>query len=44
MVMKYSPDFIYLSETKATPAVVCIIMNNLGFFLMAHVSPVGTKG
>ncbi len=42
-VSKYSPDVIYLSETKATPAAVCIIMNNLGFFLMAHVPPVGSK-
>ncbi|XP_062176085.1 uncharacterized protein LOC133881146 [Alnus glutinosa] len=31
-------------ETKTAPAVACKIMNDLGFFCMAHVSPVGTKG
>jgi hypothetical protein len=43
-VKKYSPDVIYLSETKTDLAVACKIMNDLGFFCMAHVSPVGTKG
>jgi exonuclease III len=43
-VRKYSPDVLFLSETKSTVVVVCNIMNSMGFFLMAHAPPTGTKG
>jgi exonuclease III len=42
-VRKHSPDFLFLSETKIPPHDACIILNRLGFFLMAHARPVGIK-
>jgi len=43
-VRKFSPDILFLSETKTTVVVVCNIMNSMGFFLMAHAPPTSTKG
>ncbi len=43
-VRKHSPDVLFLSETKITPDVACNILNNLGYYSLAHVSPVGSKG
>jgi hypothetical protein len=30
-ISKYSPDIMFLFETKTDPTVACIIMNRLGF-------------
>jgi hypothetical protein len=43
-VRKHSPDILYLSETKIPPSAACIILNGLGFFLMIHAPPLGSKG
>ncbi|GLT53542.1 hypothetical protein SLA2020_268070 [Shorea laevis] len=43
-IRKHSPDIIFLTETKTNPVVACIILNTLGFFLMAHAPPSGSKG
>jgi len=43
-VRKLYTDVIFLYETKALPFVTSVIMNNLGFFLMSHVPPFGSKG
>jgi hypothetical protein len=43
-VRKHSPYVIFLSKTKSSPSDACIILNRLGFFSPAHVSPVGSKG
>ncbi|GLT70736.1 hypothetical protein SLA2020_427960 [Shorea laevis] len=43
-VRKLSFDIMFLTETKIDPTVACNILNNLGFFLMAHVPPSGFKG
>jgi exonuclease III len=42
-VRKHSPDILYFSETKITPSAACIILHGLGFFLMAHAPPCGSK-
>jgi len=43
-IRKFDPNILFLSETKTNPTVVCNILNSLGFFLMAHAPPIGTKG
>lgn len=43
-VSKHSLDVIFLFETKSCPLDACIILNRLGFILLAHVSHVGSKG
>jgi hypothetical protein len=43
-VRKHSHDILFLSETKIAPHDACIILNRLGFFLMPHAPPIGTKG
>jgi exonuclease III len=43
-IRKHSPDVIFLSETKTAPNDACMILNQLGFYLMTHVPPAGSKG
>jgi hypothetical protein len=43
-VRKLSPDIVFLTETKTAPNIVCNILNSMGFFLMVHVPPSGSKG
>jgi hypothetical protein len=43
-IRKFSPDVLFISETKTTATVACNIMNSMGFFLMAHAPPLGSKG
>jgi exonuclease III len=37
-------DILFLSETKSSPSLVSSILNQLGFFSMTHVTPIGTCG
>jgi exonuclease III len=39
LVRKHSPDILFLSETKTQPDTAIVILNNLGYFLMSHVTP-----
>jgi hypothetical protein len=43
-VRKHSPDVLFLSETKTLPSVASNILNNLGYYSLVHVPPVGSKG
>jgi hypothetical protein len=43
-IRSHSPDVIFLSETKLQPLQSSVILNSLGFFLMLHAPPSGTKG
>lgn len=43
-VRKQYTDVIFMYETKASPFVTSVIMNNLGFFFMSHVPHSGSKG
>jgi hypothetical protein len=44
LVREHSPEILFLSETKTQSATAIVILNNLGYFLMSHVSPIGSKG
>jgi hypothetical protein len=44
LIRKHSPDILFLSETKTQSATAIVILNTLGYFLMSHVSPIGSKG
>jgi exonuclease III len=43
-VRKHSLDVLFLSETKTLPSVASNILNNLGYYSLVHVPPVGSKG
>jgi hypothetical protein len=43
-IRSHSPDVLFLSETKLQPLQSSVILNTLGFFLMLHAPPSGTKG
>ena len=43
-IQKHSPKILFLSETKTHSADAIVILNSLGYFLMLHVSPIGSKG
>ena len=43
-IRTHSPDVLSLSETKLQPTHVTVILNSLGFFMMLHTSPSGSKG
>jgi exonuclease III len=40
----HSPDVFFLSEIKLQPLQSTAILNSLGFFMMLHAPPSGTKG
>jgi hypothetical protein len=42
-IRKHSSDVLFLSETKTLPSTAVVILNGLGFFNMAHVSPSGSR-
>jgi hypothetical protein len=44
LIRHNNPDVLFLSETKASPSLSSSILNNLGFYSMAHVAPVGLSG
>jgi hypothetical protein len=45
VLIRYNnPDILFLSETKASPSLSSPILNNLGFYSMAHVAPTGLSG
>jgi hypothetical protein len=44
LINKHSPDVIFLSETKTSPSAACPILHRLGFYSLAHVPPIGSKG
>jgi exonuclease III len=44
LIRKHHPDILFLSETKASPSVSTIILRQLGFSLMIHAPPSGSKG
>jgi hypothetical protein len=43
-VQKHSPNIFFLSETKTQTAYATVILNSLGYFLMSHSPPTGSKG
>jgi exonuclease III len=43
-IRTHSPDVLFLSETKIQPAQSYVILNSLGFFMMLHAPPSGSKG
>ena len=43
-IRTHSPDVLFLSETKLQPSLATVILNNLGFFMMLHAPPTGSKG
>jgi hypothetical protein len=43
-IRKHSPEILFLLETKTQSAAAIITLNSLGYFLMSHVSPIGSKG
>jgi exonuclease III len=44
LIRKHNPDILFLSETKVLPSVSAPILRQLGFSLMAHSRPSGSKG
>jgi hypothetical protein len=44
MIRKHNPDILFLSETKVSPLVSTPILRQLGFSLMTHAPPSGSKG
>ena len=44
LIKANNPDVIFLSETKTSSFLVSPILNHLGFYLMTHVTPIGTCG
>jgi len=44
LIRKHNPDILFLSETKALPLVSTPILRQLGFSLMVHAPPSGSKG
>jgi hypothetical protein len=40
----HSPDILFMSETKTLIPHATVILNRLGFFLMSHAPPTGSKG
>jgi hypothetical protein len=43
-IRSHSPDVLFLSKTKLQPLHSSVILNSLGFYLMLHAPPSGTKG
>jgi hypothetical protein len=43
-IQKYSPDILFLFETKTQTAHAIVLLNSLRFFFMSHALPTGTKG
>jgi ribonuclease HI len=43
-IRTHSPDVLFLSETKLQPSHASVILNSLGFFMMSHAPPSGSKG
>jgi hypothetical protein len=43
-IRKHSPEVIFLSEIKTVPSAAAVILNGLGYFNMAYVSPSGSIG
>jgi exonuclease III len=44
LIRKHNPDILFFSETKALPSVSTPILRQLGFSLMVHAPPSGSKG
>jgi hypothetical protein len=44
LIRANNPDILFLSETKSSPSLVSSILNQLGYFAMTHVAPIGTCG
>jgi exonuclease III len=44
LIMKYNPNILFLSETKTAHFVSTPILHQLGFTLMVHAPPSGSKG
>ena len=43
-IRHHSPNILFLSETKTQTAHATLILNSLGFFLMSHAPPTGSRG
>jgi exonuclease III len=44
LIRANNPGILFLSETKSSPSLISSIPNQLGYFAMTHVAPIGTCG
>jgi hypothetical protein len=44
LIRANNPDILFLSETKSPPSLVSYILNQLGYYSMTHVAPIGSCG
>ena len=44
LIRANNPDILFLFKTKSSPSFVSSILNQLGFYSMSHVAPIGSCG